>query len=90
MSRIGFTLNGGARRDRTDDLNTASVRKPNIYGGLRELGKLWVRYSLDFLRLHSQRLRPNPALLAHILTPNYLFAGRPTPLTNFVRAAARR
>jgi hypothetical protein len=90
MSRIGFTLNGGARRDRTDDLNTASVRKPNFYGGLRKLGKLWVRYPFDFLRRYLQRLRLDPAPSAHTLTPNDLIGGRPTPLTNFVRAAAGR
>ena len=36
MSRIGFTLNGGARRDRTDDLNTASVALSQLSYGPTE------------------------------------------------------
>ena len=54
--RRWWNLIGGARRDRTDDLNTASVRKPIKYAAFRALGKLWVRTSIGFSTPYSGAL----------------------------------
>ena len=42
--RRWWNLIGGARRDRPDDLNTASVIKPSIYAGFKAMGKKFSRF----------------------------------------------